>query len=151
MSPSSTPRRDLFYQHRVDPDVPIEDVADTVGKLVQEGEVRCFGLSEASARTRDPEPEVLPTCVALGFAPFSPLGKGFLTGTVDASTSFTDGDVRTTIPRFSAGNRAANQALVDPAPTLAEAKGSTPGQVASPLAPRTAPVDRPGNTTPVPR
>ncbi|MGW1606268.1 aldo/keto reductase [Streptomyces eurythermus] len=144
---------DLFYQHRVDPDVPIEDVAGTVGELVQEGKVRCFGLSEASARTirrahavhpvtavqseyslwtRDPEPEVVPTCVALGigFVPFSPLGKGFLTGTVDASTSFTDGDVRTTIPRFTAENRAANQALVDHVATLAQAKGATPGQVA---------------------
>jgi aryl-alcohol dehydrogenase-like predicted oxidoreductase len=144
---------DLFYQHRVDPDVPIEDVASTVGELVQKGKVRCFGLSEASAPTirrahavhpvtavqseyslwtRDPEPEVLPTCAALGigFVPFSPLGKGFLTGTVDASTSFTDGDVRTTIPRFSAGNRAANQALVDHVATLAQAKGATPGQVA---------------------
>ncbi|MEU2334763.1 aldo/keto reductase [Streptomyces sp. NPDC013172] len=144
---------DLFYQHRVDPDVPIEDVAGTVGDLVQEGKVRCLGLSEASAQTirrahavhpvtavqseyslwtRDPEPEVLPTCVALGigFVPFSPLGKGFLTGTVDASTSFTDGDVRTTIPRFTAENRAANQALVDHVATLAQTKGATPGQVA---------------------
>ncbi|MEU1804757.1 aldo/keto reductase [Streptomyces sp. NPDC019937] len=144
---------DLFYQHRVDPDVPIEDVAGTVGELVQEGKVRCFGLSEARARTirrahavhpvtavqseyslwtRDPEPEVLPTCVALGvgFVPFSPLGKGFLTGTVDASTPFTDGDVRATIPRFSAGNRAANQALVDHVAALAQTKGATPGQVA---------------------
>ncbi|MFF4017209.1 aldo/keto reductase [Streptomyces sp. NPDC001843] len=144
---------DLFYQHRVDPDVPVEDVAGTVGELVQEGKVRCFGLSEAGARTirrahavhpvtavqseyslwtRDPEPEVLPTCAALGigFVPFSPLGKGFLTGTVDASTSFTDGDVRTTIPRFTAENRAANQALVDHVATLARAKGATSGQVA---------------------
>ncbi|GAA2380076.1 aldo/keto reductase [Streptomyces coeruleofuscus] len=144
---------DLFYQHRVDPDVPIEDVAGTVGELVQEGKVRCFGLSEAGAQTirrahavhpvtavqseyslwtRDPEPQVLPTCAALGigFVPFSPLGKGFLTGTVDASTSFTDDDVRTTIPRFSAGNRTANQALVDHVATLAQAKGATPGQVA---------------------
>ncbi|MFJ4521838.1 aldo/keto reductase [Streptomyces sp. NPDC088810] len=144
---------DLFYQHRVDPDVPIEDVAGTVGELVREGKVRYLGLSEASAQTirrahavhpvtavqseyslwtRDPEPEVLPTCVALGigFVPFSPLGKGFLTGTVDASTSFTDGDVRTTIPRFTAENRAANQALADHVATLAQAKDATPGQVA---------------------
>ncbi|MEU5593382.1 aldo/keto reductase [Streptomyces sp. NPDC020298] len=144
---------DLLYQHRVDPDVPIEDVAGTVGELVREGKVRCFGLSEASAQTirrahavhpvtavqseyslwtRDPEPEVLPTCVALGigFVPFSPLGKGFLTGKVDASTSFTDGDVRTSIPRFTVENRAANQALVDQVATLAQAKGATPGQVA---------------------
>src|SRR5689334_12617632 len=146
-------RLDLFYQHRVDPDVPIEDVAGAVGELVQEGKVRCFGLSEAGAQTirrahavhpvtavqseyslwtRDPEPEVLPTCVALGigFVPFSPLGKGFLTGTVDASTSFTDGDVRTTIPRFTAENRTANQALVDHVTALAQAKDATPGQVA---------------------
>ncbi|MFF3331864.1 aldo/keto reductase [Streptomyces sp. NPDC002888] len=146
-------RLDLFYQHRVDPDVPIEDVAGTVGELVQEGKVRCFGLSEASAETirrahsvhpvtavqseyslwtRDPEPEVLPTCAALGigFVPFSPLGKGFLTGTVDASTSFVTGDVRTNIPRFTAENRAANQALVEHITTLAQAKSATPGQVA---------------------
>ncbi|GGS97397.1 aldo/keto reductase [Streptomyces violaceus] len=146
-------RLDLFYQHRVDPQVPIEDVAGTVGELVQEGKVRCFGLSEASAETirrahsvhpvtavqseyslwtRDPEPEVLPTCAALGigFVPFSPLGKGFLTGSVDASTSFADGDVRTTIPRFTAENRAANQALVEHIATLAQAKDATPGQVA---------------------
>ncbi|MCT9138404.1 aldo/keto reductase [Streptomyces violarus] len=146
-------RLDLFYQHRVDPQVPIEDVAGTVGELVQEGQVRCFGLSEASAETirrahsvhpvtavqseyslwtRDPEPEVLPTCAALGigFVPFSPLGKGFLTGAVDASTSFADGDVRTTIPRFTAENRAANEALVKHIATLAQAKDATPGQVA---------------------
>jgi aryl-alcohol dehydrogenase-like predicted oxidoreductase len=146
-------RLDLFYQHRVDPEVPIEEVAGTVGELVQEGKVRCFGLSEASAETirrahsvhpltavqseyslwtRDPEPEVLPTCAALGigFVPFSPLGKGFLTGTVDASTSFVTGDVRTNIPRFTAENRAANQALVEHITTLAQTKSATPGQVA---------------------
>ncbi|MBE8473828.1 aldo/keto reductase [Streptomyces justiciae] len=146
-------RLDLFYQHRVDPDVPIEDVAGTVGELVQEGKVRCFGLSEASAQTirrahavhpvtavqseyslwtRDPEPEVLPTCAALGigFVPFSPLGKGFLTGAVDASTPFAADDVRTTIPRFTAENRAANQALVEHIAALATAKDATPGQVA---------------------
>ncbi|WP_230196704.1 aldo/keto reductase [Streptomyces coriariae] len=144
---------DLFYQHRVDPNVPIEDVAGTVGELVQEGKVRCFGLSEASAQTirrahavhpvtavqseyslwtRDPEHEVLPTCseLGIGFVPFSPLGKGFLTGTVDATTPFTDDDVRTTIPRFTAENRAANQALVDHVTLLARAKDATPGQVA---------------------
>nr|WSZ12360.1 aldo/keto reductase [Streptomyces canus] len=146
-------RIDLFYQHRVDPEVPIEDVAGTVGELVQEGKVRSFGLSEAGAETirrahsvhpvtavqseyslwtRDPEPEVLPTCAALGigFVPFSPLGKGFLTGAVDASTSFADGDVRTTIPRFTTENRAANQALVEHISALAQAKDATPGQVA---------------------
>lgn len=144
---------DLFYQHRVDPQVPIEDVAGAVGELVQEGKVRCFGLSEAGAETirrahsvhpvtavqseyslwtRDPESQVLPTCAALGigFVPFSPLGKGFLTGAVDASTSFAAGDVRTTIPRFTAENRAANQALVEHIATLAQAKDATPGQVA---------------------
>ncbi|KQW03620.1 aldo/keto reductase [Streptomyces sp. Root369] len=146
-------RIDLFYQHRVDPEVPIEDVAGTVAELVQEGKVRSFGLSEAGAETirrahsvhpvtavqseyslwtRDPEPQVLPTCAALGigFVPFSPLGKGFLTGAVDASTSFADGDVRTTIPRFTAENRAANQALVEHISALAQAKYATPGQVA---------------------
>ncbi|WP_328778426.1 aldo/keto reductase [Streptomyces canus] len=146
-------RIDLFYQHRVDPEVPIEDVAGTVAELVQEGKVRSFGLSEAGAETirrahsvhpvtavqseyslwtRDPEPQVLPTCSALGigFVPFSPLGKGFLTGAVDASTSFADGDVRTTIPRFTAENRAANQALVEHISALAQAKDATPGQVA---------------------
>ncbi|MDX3713212.1 aldo/keto reductase [Streptomyces europaeiscabiei] len=144
---------DLFYQHRVDPQVPIEDVAGTVGELVQEGKVRCFGLSEASAQTirrahsvhpvtavqseyslwtRDPEAEVLPTCAELGigFVPFSPLGKGFLTGAVDASTSFTADDVRTNIPRFTAENRAANQVLIDHVARLAQAKDATPGQVA---------------------
>ncbi|MFJ9908646.1 aldo/keto reductase [Streptomyces sp. NPDC101152] len=146
-------RLDLFYQHRVDPNVPIEDVAGTVGELVQEGKVRCFGLSEAGAQTirrahavhpvtavqseyslwtRDPEPEVLPTCTALGIGlvPFSPLGKGFLTGAVDASTPFAANDVRTTIPRFTAENRAANQALVEHIGALATTKGATPGQVA---------------------
>jgi aryl-alcohol dehydrogenase-like predicted oxidoreductase len=144
---------DLFYQHRVDPQVPIEEVAGTVAELVQEGKVRCFGLSEAGAETirrahsvhpvtavqseyslwtRDPESQILPTCAALGigFVPFSPLGKGFLTGSVDASTSFAADDVRTTIPRFTAENRAANQALVDHIASLAQAKNATPGQVA---------------------
>lgn len=144
---------DLFYQHRVDPNVPIEDVAGAVGELVQEGKVRHFGLSEASAATiraahavfpvtavqseyslwtRDPEPEVLPTLAELGigFVPFSPLGKGFLTGTVDPSTQFSPGDVRGTIPRFTTENRAANQALVDHVAELAASKGATPGQIA---------------------
>jgi aryl-alcohol dehydrogenase-like predicted oxidoreductase len=144
---------DLFYQHRVDPEVPIEDVAGAVKELVDAGKVRHFGLSEAAAATirgahavhpvtavqseyslwtRDPEPEVLPTCAELGigFVPFSPLGKGFLTGTVDTSTTFSPGDVRTTIPRFTADNRAANRALVDHVAELAQAKGATPGQVA---------------------
>ena len=144
---------DLFYQHRVDPDVPIEDVAGTVGELIAEGKVKHFGLSEASAATirsahavhpvtalqseyslwtRDPEVDVLPTLAELGigFVPFSPLGKGFLTGTVDTATSFSEGDIRTRVPRFEAENLAANQALVEQVKTLAEAKGATPGQIA---------------------
>lgn len=144
---------DLFYQHRVDPEVPIEEVAGAVGELVAAGKVRHFGLSEAGAATirrahavhpvtaiqseyslwtRDPEAEVLPTCAELGigFVPFSPLGKGFLTGTVDASTSFAEGDVRATIPRFTAENRDANLTLVAHVRELAEARGATPGQVA---------------------
>ncbi|MFJ8769800.1 aldo/keto reductase [Streptomyces clavifer] len=144
---------DLFYQHRVDPDVPIEDVAGTVGELIAEGKARHFGLSEASAATiraahavhpvtavqseyslwtRDPEAEVLPTLAELGigFVPFSPLGKGFLTGTVDTSTTFTDRDIRHRVPRFKAENLAANQALLDHVRRLAEVKGATPGQSA---------------------
>ena len=144
---------DLFYQHRVDPDVPIEDVAGTVGELIQQGKVRHFGLSEAAAGTirrahavcpvtavqseyslwtRDPEPEVLPICreLGVGFVPFSPLGKGFLTGTVNSATEFTAGDIRATIPRFNPGNRTANQALLDHIAGLAQARGATPGQVA---------------------
>src|SRR6478609_2695679 len=144
---------DLFYQHRVDPDVPVEDVAGAVGELVAAGKVRHFGLSEAGAGTirrahathpvtalqseyslwtRDPEPEVLPTLreLGIGFVPFSPLGKGFLTGTVTASTQFTDNDIRAGIPRFAAENRDANQALVDHVAGLATTKGTTPGQVA---------------------
>jgi len=148
-----TERIDLFYQHRVDPGVPVEDVAGTVGDLVAEGKVAHFGLSEAGASTirrahavfpvtavqseyslwtRDPEPEVLPTLAELGigFVPFSPLGKGFLTGTVDASTTFTDGDVRQSIPRFSTDNRTANQVIVDHVRALAEARAVTAGQIA---------------------
>jgi aryl-alcohol dehydrogenase-like predicted oxidoreductase len=144
---------DLYYQHRVDPQVPIEDVAGTVRELIDAGKVRHFGLSEAGAATirrahavhpvtalqseyslwtRDPEPEVLPTLAELGIGlvPFSPLGKGFLTGTVEASTAFADGDIRATIPRFEAENRAANQAIVDHVRALAAAKGATPGQIA---------------------
>lgn len=144
---------DLFYQHRVDPSVPIEDVAGTAGELVAEGKVGHFGLSEASAATiraahaahpvtalqseyslwtRDPEAEVLPTLAELGigFVPFSPLGKGFLTGTVDATTAFADGDVRGTIPRFTEENRAANRALIDLVSALAAGKSVTPGQIA---------------------
>jgi aryl-alcohol dehydrogenase-like predicted oxidoreductase len=144
---------DLFYQHRVDPEVPIEDVAGTVRELIEEGKVRHFGLSEAAAATirrahavqpvaalqseyslwtRDPEAEVLPTLAELGigFVPFSPLGKGFLTGTVDTSTAFSEGDVRNRIPRFDKDNLAANTALIDHVAELARRKGLTPGQIA---------------------
>ncbi|MDQ2749748.1 MAG: aldo/keto reductase, partial [Actinomycetota bacterium] len=144
---------DLFYQHRVDPDVPIEDVAGAVGELVAAGKVRHFGLSEASAATirrahavhpvtavqseyslwtHDPEAEVLPTCAELGigFVPFSPLGKGFLTGTVDSATQFADNDIRASIPRFNADNRGANQALVTHVRILAGTKHAAPAQIA---------------------
>src|SRR5215469_4858620 len=144
---------DLFYQHRVDPEVPIEDVAGTVGELIQQGKVRHFGLSEAAAGTirrahascpvtavqseyslwtRDPEPEVLPACreLGIGFVPFSPLGKGFLTGIVNPATEFTAGDIRTTIPRFNADIRTANQALLDHVTALSRAREVTPGQIA---------------------
>ncbi len=144
---------DLFYQHRVDPDVPIDDVAGAVGELITEGKVRHFGLSEASAATiraahavhpvtavqseyslwtRDPEAEVLPALAELGigFVPFSPLGKGFLTGTVDTTTSFSDGDIRLRVPRFDQENLAANRALVDHVTELARRKDTTPGQIA---------------------
>src|SRR4051812_18584734 len=144
---------DLFYQHRVDPEVPIEDVAGAVAELVQAGKVRHFGLSEAGAATirrahavhpvtavqseyslwtRDPEPEVLPVCAELGigFVPFSPLGKGFFTGAVTTATEFAAGDIRASIPRFAADNRAANQALLEHVTRLARAKDASPGQVA---------------------
>ena len=144
---------DLFYQHRVDPQVPIEDVAGTVGELVAAGKVRHFGMSEAAASTirrahavfpvtalqseyslwtRDPEASVLPTLAELGigFVPFSPLGRGYLTGTVDASAEFTDGDFRNANPRFTAENRAANQALLEQIAAVGAARGATSGQVA---------------------
>ncbi|WP_155371588.1 aldo/keto reductase [Catellatospora vulcania] len=144
---------DLFYQHRVNPDVPIEDVAGAVGELIRAGKVKHFGLSEAGAQTirrahavqpvtalqseyslwtRGPEAEILPTLAELGigFVPFSPLGKGFLTGTIDQSTEFTDSDIRAGIPRFSAENREANQALVDLLATIAAGKGATSAQIA---------------------
>lgn len=144
---------DLFYQHRVDPAVPIEDVAGTVGELVAEGKVHHFGLSEASADTirrahaafpvtalqseyslwtRDPETDVLPTLAALGigFVPFSPLGKGFLTGTVTSAADLATDDIRRRVPRFEEENLVANRTLVDHVAALAEAKGATPGQVA---------------------
>lgn len=144
---------DLFYQHRVDPDVPIEEVAGVVGELVAEGKVRHFGLSEASAATirrahevypvtalqseyslwtRDPEAEVLPVLAELGIGlvPFSPLGKGFLTGTVDTSTDFADGDIRRSVPRFESSNLSANQALVEHVIALASAHEAAPAQIA---------------------
>ena len=144
---------DLLYQHRVDPQVPIEDVAGTVKELVEAGKVARFGLSEASARTirrahavypvtavqseyslwwREPETEILPTLAELGigFVPFSPLGKGFLTGSISGSTTFSGGDIRTSIPRFAPQSRAANQALVDLLAAIGDAKGTTRAQVA---------------------
>jgi aryl-alcohol dehydrogenase-like predicted oxidoreductase len=148
-----TDRIDLFYQHRVDPTVPIEDVAGTVAELVKAGKVAHFGLSEAGSATirrahvvhpvtalqseyslwtRDIEAEILPTLDDLGISlvPFSPLGKGFLTGTVSAQTDFTPGDIRASIPRFTEENRTANQALVDLVGKVAGAHDATPAQVA---------------------
>src|SRR5215472_1204180 len=144
---------DLFYQHRVDLNVPIEDVAGAVKDLIQEGKVKHFGLSEASAQTirrahavqpvtavqseyslfwREPEETVMPTLeeLGIGFVPFSPLGKGFLTGKIDASTNFDTTDFRSSVPRFSVENRKANQALVDLVTSFAEKKKVTPAQVA---------------------
>jgi aryl-alcohol dehydrogenase-like predicted oxidoreductase len=144
---------DLLYQHRVDPDVPIEDVAGTVRDLIAEGKVRHFGLSEAGARTirrahavqpvaalqseyslwwREPEQEILPTLeeLGIGFVPFSPLGRGFLTGAIDETTTFDAGDFRNTVPRFAPENRRANQAVVDLVARLAAEKRATPAQVA---------------------
>jgi aryl-alcohol dehydrogenase-like predicted oxidoreductase len=144
---------DLFYQHRVDPTVPIEDVAGTVKGLIEAGKVRHFGLSEAGARTirrahavqpvtalqseyslwwREPEAEILPTLeeLGIGLVPFSPLGRGFLTGTIDPTTSFTNDDIRATIPRFSPAAREANQGLVDLLGDIAGRKGATRAQVA---------------------
>jgi len=144
---------DLFYQHRVDPDVPIEDVAGTVKELIAAGKVRHFGLSEASVKTirrahavqpvtalqseyslwtRGPEAEVLPTLeeLGIGFVPYSPLGRGFLTGKIDAATTFDRTDFRSTLPRFTAEARVANQALVDLLGAIAARKAATPGQIA---------------------
>jgi aryl-alcohol dehydrogenase-like predicted oxidoreductase len=144
---------DLYYQHRVDPEVPIEDVAGAVKDLIQQGKVKHFGLSEAGARTirrahavqpvtavqseyslwyRDPEKEVLPTLeeLGIGFVPFSPLGKGFLTGQIDETTRFDASDFRSTLPRFSPENRRFNGALVDLLEDVARRKQATPGQVA---------------------
>ncbi|MEQ4724207.1 aldo/keto reductase [Nonomuraea sp. B19D2] len=144
---------DLYYQHRVDPQVPIEDVAGAVKELIQQGKVRHFGMSEAAAATirrahavqpvtavqseyslwwRKPEQEVLPALAELGigFVPYSPLGKGFLTGTVDEATSFDSADIRMSIPRFTPEARKANQALVDLLAAIARRKGATPAQIA---------------------
>jgi aryl-alcohol dehydrogenase-like predicted oxidoreductase len=144
---------DLYYQHRVDPKVAIEDVAGTVRDLIREGKVKHFGLSEAGVQTirrahavqpvaaiqseyslwwREPEAEVLPTCeeLGIGFVPFSPLGKGFLTGKIDEQTTFDSSDFRNIVPRFTAENRRANQALVDLLARIAERKKATPAQIA---------------------
>ena len=144
---------DLYYQLRVDPDVPIEDVAGAVKDLIQEGKVKHFGLSEAAAQTirrahavqpvtsvqseyslwyREPEREILPTLeeLGIGFVPFSPLGKGFLTGKIDETTTFDSSDFRSSVPRFTAENRKANQALVDLLQSMAQRKDATAGQIA---------------------
>jgi aryl-alcohol dehydrogenase-like predicted oxidoreductase len=144
---------DLYYQHRVDPDVPIEDVAGAVKDLIQVGKVKHFGLSEAAATTirrahavqpvaavqseyslwyREPEREVLPTLeeLGIGFVPFSPLGKGFLTGKIDQNTTFDSSDFRNSVPRFNAENRKANFALVGLLEGIAKRKNATPGQIA---------------------
>lgn len=144
---------DLYYQHRVDPNVPIEDVAGAVRELIAEGKVKHFGLSEAGVRTirrahavqpvtalqseyslwwREPEAEILPTLeeLGIGFVPFSPLGKGFLTGKIDETTTFDKSDFRNTVPRFDAENRKANRALVDLVGRIAAKKRATPAQIA---------------------
>ena len=144
---------DLFYQHRVDPQVPMEEVAGAVRDLIQQGKVRHFGLSEAGADSirrahavqpvaalqseyslwwRVPEAEILPLCeqLGIGFVPFSPLGKGFLTGTIDESTTFAKDDFRNIVPRFTAENRKANEILVDLLGAIAQEKKSTPAQIA---------------------
>jgi aryl-alcohol dehydrogenase-like predicted oxidoreductase len=148
-----TDRIDLFYQHRVDPNVPIEDVAGAVKDLIQQGKVKHFGLSEAGVKTirrahavqpvtalqseyslwwREPEAEVIPALeeLGIGFVPFSPLGKGFLTGKIGEDTKFEKNDFRNIVPRFSAENRKANQALVDLIGKFAQQKKATPAQIA---------------------
>lgn len=144
---------DLFYQHRVDPNVPIEDVAGTVKELIEEGKVKHFGLSEVGAQTirkanaiqpvtalqseyslfyREAENEIIPTLeeLGIGFVPFSPLGKGFLTGAINETTQFEKDDFRNIVPRFSEENRKANQALVDLLKSIAAEKEATPAQIA---------------------
>jgi aryl-alcohol dehydrogenase-like predicted oxidoreductase len=148
-----TDRIDLLYQHRVNPEVPIEDVAGAVRELIATGKVRHFGMSEAAAATvrrahavqpvtalqneyslwwKRPETEILPLCeeLGIGLVPYSPLGKGFLTGTIDRNTTFTEGDIRSTIPRFEAEARKANQALVDLLGAIAARKNATVAQIA---------------------
>jgi aryl-alcohol dehydrogenase-like predicted oxidoreductase len=148
-----TDRIDLLYQHRVDPQVPIEEVAGTVRELIAAGQVRHFGLSEAGVATirrahaeqpvtalqseyslfwREPEDEIIPVLeeLGIGLVPFSPLGRGFLTGRIDQATQFSDGDIRATLPRFTAEARAANQAMVDLLSNIADGKGATPAQIA---------------------
>jgi aryl-alcohol dehydrogenase-like predicted oxidoreductase len=144
---------DLFYQHRVDPDVPIEEVAGAVKELIQQGKVKHFGLSEAGVQTirrahavqpvtalqseyslwwREPEAEVIPMLeeLGIGFVPFSPLGKGFLTGKIDEKTTFSSSDFRNIVPRFSPESRKANQAVVDLLGRIAQQKKATPAQIA---------------------
>jgi aryl-alcohol dehydrogenase-like predicted oxidoreductase len=148
-----TDRIDLFYQHRVDPKVPIEDVTGAVKELIQEGKVRYFGLSEAGVNTirrdnaiqpvaalqseyslwwRKPEAEIIPTLeeLGIGFVPFSPLGRGFLTGKIDPNTTFASTDFRASIPRFSPEAMKANQAMVDLLGAISERKNATPAQIA---------------------
>ena len=155
---------DLYYQHRVDLNVPIEDVAGAVKDLIQEGKVKHFGLSEANAKTirrahavqpvaalqseyslffREPEETVMPTLeeLGIGFVPFSPLGKGFLTGKIDADTKFDSTDFRNTVPRFSPENRKTNQALVDVIAAFAEKKKGDDGSNCACLAAREEAVD----------
>ncbi len=156
---------DLYYQHRVDLNVPIEDVAGTVKDLIREGKVKHFGLSEAGAQTirrahavqpvvalqseyslffREPEDTVMPTLeeLGIGFVPFSPLGKGFLTGKIDSETKFDSTDFRNTVPRFSPENRKTNQALVDVITAFADKRKATPAQIALCLAAREEALDR---------
>jgi aryl-alcohol dehydrogenase-like predicted oxidoreductase len=144
---------DLYYQHRVDPDVPIEDVAGAVKELIEQGKVKYWGLSEAGVQTirrahevhpvaalqseyslwtREPEKEIIPTLeeLGIGFVPFSPLGKGFLTGKIDENTKLDSSDFRNTVPRFSSENRKANQVLIDLLKRFAQEKGATPAQIA---------------------
>jgi len=148
-----TDRIDLLYQHRVDPDVPIEDVAGTMKELIRDGKVRHFGLSEAGVQTirrahavqpvaalqseyslwwREPEAEILPLCeeLGIGFVPFSPLGRGFLAGSIGQDTQFAAGDFRNLLPRFAPEARKANQALVERLARIAQQRGATPAQIA---------------------